>query len=519
MKDTSSRDQPSSSTDMGISSWNVVDLEALSGSGDCGSSSCSPCRKRYQGYIDGVKSISESTMKAMDMSIAFLEQKVDGDEPGSDMTVNTQEGKYMLKGLVALEGVDHRRLDSFLRNNDADKILGNLYRITTDTGHINGGIYDPQLGKIMVTVRSSSVAKDFFSRLSKQTPAANGLKVVLDWSFGSLNLVMLVDKTAQSNVQNLKLDLKEFVTYNPGAIGFQFRPGKGKYHSLLGFLSNIKIKGLTFANVGLIGPRASSLPTNQGPSILQSFHYSGLIRAVDDSRLAGIITHCPQLIDLILSWIAWNSSETVPKVDHATGTMAKLETLYRNCISKESLPTADVYNAASYGATPLRELVDHGMPFSLSPSGLLEKAILRSSHTLEALLLYSWVVENRILDLTRFFIPSPRTQADRLPFTRLTHLHLFIDMTSASLEQMASILSRIALVHLGVTKSTGGLLSHVNLNVLKSLYIKDTRDNSLKSFYWSVFRSLTCQIDTLRLTGVSMTMRLLDFHMTFSYPN
>lgn len=42
----------------------------------------------------------------------------------------------MIKDLLALEGADLRRPDTFLRNNDQDKILGNLYRITTDLGHV-----------------------------------------------------------------------------------------------------------------------------------------------------------------------------------------------------------------------------------------------------------------------------------------------------------------------------------------------------------------------------------------------
>ncbi|KAF9548707.1 hypothetical protein EC957_005946 [Mortierella hygrophila] len=90
--------------------------------------------------MDGVKSISESTMGAVDMSIGFLEKTLDDDT-------------------------------------DADKILGNLYRITTNQGHVKwvcfdhyketyrhtaltlfsqsveaaGGIYDPHFRKISIS--------------------------------------------------------------------------------------------------------------------------------------------------------------------------------------------------------------------------------------------------------------------------------------------------------------------------------------------------------------------------------
>ncbi|KAG0377508.1 hypothetical protein BGX24_005979 [Mortierella sp. AD032] len=174
--------------------------------------------------MDGVKSLSELTMAAVDMSIAFLQKKLDGDAvEGAASGVGTDEQEDeddMFKGLAALEGAGLRRLGTFLRNKDADKVLGNLYRITTKTGHVkwicfdhyrqvyrettmpfflqcnesNGGTFDSQVGKVKISLTSSLAAKGFFSRLSTQAQAVTSLKVVLDWSFGSSDLVMLVDE-------------------------------------------------------------------------------------------------------------------------------------------------------------------------------------------------------------------------------------------------------------------------------------------------------------------------------------
>ncbi|KAI8358933.1 hypothetical protein B0O80DRAFT_442584, partial [Mortierella sp. GBAus27b] len=36
----------------------------------------------------------------------------------------------------ALEGADLRRLETFLKNKDGNKVLGNLYRTVTSEGHV-----------------------------------------------------------------------------------------------------------------------------------------------------------------------------------------------------------------------------------------------------------------------------------------------------------------------------------------------------------------------------------------------
>ncbi|KAK3845732.1 MAG: hypothetical protein J3R72DRAFT_418338 [Linnemannia gamsii] len=149
--------------------------------------------------MDGVKSLSESTMAAVDVSIAFCRR-------------GWTEMRWKVRQVESeLTRAELRRLDTFLRNKDADKVLGNLYRITTESGHVkwvcfdhyrqvyrettmssflqcvesNGGTFDSHIGKVTVSLKSSLAAKDFFSRLTTQTQAVTSLKVVFDWSFGS----------------------------------------------------------------------------------------------------------------------------------------------------------------------------------------------------------------------------------------------------------------------------------------------------------------------------------------------
>ncbi|KAF9545704.1 hypothetical protein EC957_010567 [Mortierella hygrophila] len=485
--------------------------------------------------MDGVTSISESMITAVDISIDFLEKKLGENVTGDGISktmAGSQEEEDMFSGLTALEGADLRRLDSFLRKKDADKILGNLYRITLETGHVkwvclhhyrqvyretamvsflqcvetNGGTYDPQFGKVAITLKSSIATKDFFSRLSTQAPAVTGLRVTLNWSFGSVDLVMLVDMVAQSNIQELELDLMELD--GPRPLGSLMRPGKGRYHSLLGLLSNDRIKRLAFINTGLIGPRTSSLPKFHRSTLLQSFHYSGWINGFDDSRLAEIISLSPSLVDVRLGRITMRSQD-VSKVDQALGSLSKLKILRRYYLYDDS--NLEITNtAAPYGTVALRELTDVGMPYSTGPAGLLEAAIQRSAATLEALILVSNT--NDRIDLAQICdISSPTTHVSGLPFVRLMHLELLVDMTDDSLDLMAHLLPSLSLVHLGVGRFTCSLLSEVSLVCLRSLRVSNVENTFLDPFYHRVLSlSTPCQIQKLRFHGIATSQELAN---------
>ncbi|KAG0270734.1 hypothetical protein BGZ95_001588, partial [Linnemannia exigua] len=476
--------------------------------------------------VESVESLSVRTLAAVDISISFLEDKLDGDGTGDGAAEGkADEDEDMFKDLAALEGADLRRLDSFLRNKDADKVLGNLYRITTETGHVkwvcldhyrqvyrettmasflqsietSGGTHDPQRGHVTIKLKSSIAAKDFFSRLSQQGQAILGLKVTLGWPFSAADLVMLVGKIAQSNVRELKLYIEDHGLWDP--LVLLMRPGKGKYYSILSLFSNSKIKSLTFSEVDLIGLSTSALGTSHRPSLLQSFRYVGKIFSLDAGHLADIIAHCPLLVELKLGSYTSNS-EGVHKIDQVIGSLSKLETLHRYRLYKEPLSVRDIKsNTAPYGSRTLRELVEHGVHYHVGYSGFLETAIRRSSATLEVLVVHSHG-QNRILHLQvksqLSSSPTSPTSSSRLTFSSLSHLELFVDMTQESLNMMAAALPDLALVHLGIGEHTSVLLRHANLSTLKSLSLNRTAEHH----YRQVVESADCQIESLMLVSV-----------------
>ncbi|KAF9536580.1 hypothetical protein EC957_010421 [Mortierella hygrophila] len=481
---------------------------------------------------DVVVSVSESAMEAVDLSINFLEQNLGGNAVADVMAgsaTNTQKDDTF-SGLVALEGADLRRLNSFLRTRDADKILGNLYRITTETGHVkwvcfdhyrqvyretamssflqcvesNGGTYDPHFGKVTITLNSTTAANDFFYRLSLHAPAVTGLKVTLNWLFGSADLVMLVDKVAQSNVQDMELDLQETMGQRP--IVSLMRPGKGRYHSLLSLFSNTKLRRLIFTDVGLIGPRTSAFRLDHSPSFLQRLHFAGRLRAVDDHRMAEIILLSPQLVELILGSVFW-SGEDMSRVDKVLGSLSQLQVLRRYRFFEGLWVNSTKKNAVPYGSVALREIVDIGMAYPTGPDGFLEDAIRRSAATLEVLITRNWTGTNPTLDMEHILgSASPLAMpSNRLPFTRMTHLDLTTRMPAASVEMMKSIIPRLALIHFAIGEDTYSLSSLVDLKFLKSLHLQDIRNVALDPLWDSdILSSAGCQIESLRIDATDL---------------
>ncbi|KAF9139766.1 hypothetical protein BG015_001911 [Linnemannia schmuckeri] len=495
--------------------------------------------------MDGVKSLSESTMAAVNASIGFLEQKLDdhtiSDDPEGAASTD-REDDTMFQNLAALEGADLRRLDTFLRNNDKDKILGNLYRITTEQGHVKwvclehyqeryratalasfvqsvetaGGNYNPHLSQITVSLKSSTTLKDFFRRLVSQAPAIEMLDVTLDWDFGSSDLALLVDMLAKSNVMSFSLDLKDNNTSN--ATIASLRPGKGRYHSLLGLLHNKTLRRLHFSNLCLLGPRTSSLPSNKSFSSLQSFHFHGQVIEGDLSRLTNILLLCPELIDLRLTGdLRMNSEHVVNPMDtglhHAIYSLKKLQRLH---VVNWDLPSTSAYGGYRAWSDPvsLKELVCTTWGLD---QAFVENSIRRSHVDLEVLVILDLSVAGGRVDLTPLAANSEDAlsslgverrvsdpQIDEIYFSKLTHLDLQAPLTPSSLKYLSSIMPRLNLVHFGCNQQTLSLLDVCNFITLKSLSITYARIAKLGKLRDVVLDpSKGCQIQSLRICGLN----------------
>ncbi|KAF9293016.1 hypothetical protein BGZ88_005894 [Linnemannia elongata] len=142
---------------------------------------------------------------AVDQATASLQQLRDNIEPGIDHVIDWMDGISVNEGEAvdefaklmekkeALEGADLRKLDTFLKDKDGNKVLGNLYRTVTDEGHVKwvcldhyranyqensamefqrvldfvGGSFSESIGRVEVRARLRVLAEQFYSALGK----------------------------------------------------------------------------------------------------------------------------------------------------------------------------------------------------------------------------------------------------------------------------------------------------------------------------------------------------------------
>ncbi|KAF9941632.1 hypothetical protein BGZ67_004463 [Mortierella alpina] len=174
--------------------------------------------------IHGLKTLQDTIVPGVDQVIDWMDK---------DEGVNEVTGQIETK--EALEGADLRKLDTFLKNKDANKVLGNLYRTVTDEGHVKwvcfdhyrtnyqekaakeflgvleavGGSLNENVGKISVTLHSKTLARQFFSVLGKARSVYE-LTINLDWAYTTNDLESLEDALKTSTVAICRLDLQAF---------------------------------------------------------------------------------------------------------------------------------------------------------------------------------------------------------------------------------------------------------------------------------------------------------------------
>ncbi|KAG0375564.1 hypothetical protein BGX24_008935 [Mortierella sp. AD032] len=468
-----------------------------------------------------------NTITTINMTIDSLEKTL-GLSNDSDAATTTDrtdmdpnEAGETFKYLRALDGAEHRRLDTFLSSINHDGFLGDLYRITTEAGFIkwvcfehyrtlytttamssfvdsveaNGGAYSPYLSKAVVNLTSSSAAKDFFSKLASQALALAELDIALDWKFGSSDLAALASAIAQSNLRILRLDMRDDKGKKSAFEGISL--GKGRYHPLLQMVSSKKLRGVFFSNVHHLGSRVSGLPQNQAISTLERFHLLNVIEPSDQVRLANILTSCPGLVDLRIGSFS-SQRKMHPTLYLAIASLKMLKNLHIYSMDT-GLPTTNLlgdsikWEDVPLSTDALKGLVSTGCVMNRAK---LESLIQASSGILEVLVLEFTEKQREIVELApaqyrEHASSSQQQQRHSLtalsrsvrPFSKLTHLHLSTGITDASIELLASVVWNLSLVHFGADEQSKRLLKYVNFASLKSLSLMDLAEDDLHPLY------------------------------------
>ncbi|KAF9536974.1 hypothetical protein EC957_009136 [Mortierella hygrophila] len=510
-----------------------------------------------------VNLFADSHLESIDSSIDFLKntleeyqvnmglgQDCDADSQRSDTSSQRSDTSTQwsdaesqlsdhLQTIAALEGADLRRLHTFLRSNDEDKVLGDLYRATTEAGHVKWvclkhygeqyrtanmttfiqsveaakGHYDRHFRKVTITLKSTIAAKDFLKRLVSQGSTVNELHVTLAWNFWSPDLAYLVDKISHTNIEVLHLDFDD--SEGSPTPWEAIRLSRGKYYPLLDLLSNRKLRAVHFANLSLLGSRTPDLTSAQMGSSLRSFHFFGAIRLEDDYRLARIVSSCQGLVDLRLG--SGNHTGNLGQRLHlAICSLKNLQSLHLQCMYR-SFDLDKTCPTAIATSRTMKEIVGSTVVFDVR---LLEDTVQRSLSMLEVMVLESHNLYKHHFAMVPepkfgfegpmpYELPSLGVYSATTVFSRMTHIDLFVRLTNHSLNTLRAALPHLRLIHFGSVHYIDDLLKHVNFVTLKSLSIGITRDTDLKPLQDAfITKSLPCQIDSLKIEYY----RQVDFH-------
>ncbi|KAF9350538.1 hypothetical protein BGX34_001158 [Mortierella sp. NVP85] len=177
--------------------------------------------------VDSLKSLKKSLEPGVDQVIGYI-KKVSADEGQAVVRLSDQ-----MDNKEALEGADLRQLESFLKNKDSNRVLGNLYRTVTTEGHVKWvcidhfrenyhekaatsfrqtvaslqGSYDETIGRVEVILYSKVQAEQFYQALIR-AKSVYELKIKLDWDTTQHDFKKLCETLAITNVGVLELDLE-----------------------------------------------------------------------------------------------------------------------------------------------------------------------------------------------------------------------------------------------------------------------------------------------------------------------
>ncbi|KAF9353396.1 hypothetical protein BGX34_011588 [Mortierella sp. NVP85] len=215
---------------------------------------------------------------ALDQAAGALKSLTETIEPGVNQIIDcieknsVDEGEPVV-GLAdqmdnneALEGADLRQLETFLKNKDEKRVLGNLYRTVTAEGHVKWvcldhyrhnyqeksarmfrntvetlqGVYDEHLGRVEVVLTTTLQAEQFYGALEKAKSIFE-LHITLDWKTTQSDFKRLRDTLAKTSVAVLALDLN----YREGPASGDLLNRNRRYDPIIDIMRHPSIQSFT----------------------------------------------------------------------------------------------------------------------------------------------------------------------------------------------------------------------------------------------------------------------------------
>ncbi|KAG0221104.1 hypothetical protein B0O80DRAFT_534570 [Mortierella sp. GBAus27b] len=273
----------------------------------------------------------------------------------------------------ALEGADLRKLDTFLKNKDGNKVLGNLYRTVTGEGHVKwvcidhyrenyqlkavelfrdvvdslNGSFDENTGRVQVTLYSRTQAGQFYSAL-ETAKSVYELKIGLHWEQSYNDLRDLRNTLYKTNVGVLELS-RMISTDSVGDLVNRNR----QYDPIFDIMRHSPIisMAIAFAGIGLF-TRSNLLSRNDDFSNLRHLEIDLSDVQEAASNMACILSKARNLVSLTL--VIVNTYEILP-IYNAIVEHQACGIVFRNQIDFRRTDPVDL---SIYIPVPTRELLE-----------------------------------------------------------------------------------------------------------------------------------------------------------------
>ncbi|KAF9206664.1 hypothetical protein BGZ49_002025 [Haplosporangium sp. Z 27] len=282
--------------------------------------------KKYGKYILILMQALKTGMRSLDVSMPHI-PILPG--VGIDYSISYMEALSVdnpsLSGITTIEdyeelgGADLRQLVKFLRVNDQDGKLGNLYRITVESGHViwvcnehyratckeneqkaftdivkaNSGEYDEELGRVVISLGSRIMAQGFFHALVKARHVYE-LDVTFDWNCSTSDLEALEKALRMSTVSILRLDIRHF----QASVARKLLPASRHYERITRIIEqkNMKVIHIVLSkdfikHSGLQdkAPHVSELSIEMNPQSIGSNSFRALVHSIETNTSASIL--------------------------------------------------------------------------------------------------------------------------------------------------------------------------------------------------------------------------------------
>ncbi|KAK3817585.1 MAG: hypothetical protein J3Q66DRAFT_440327 [Benniella sp.] len=237
---------------------------------------------------ESLKLLTKTIEPGVNQVISYFEKK-SADDGGAVVEFAQQIGSN-----EALEGADLRQLETFLKNKDTNRVLGNLYRIVTTEGHVKWvcldhyrqnyhekaaksfretvdalrGTFDENIGRAEVRLLSRIQAEQFYHALANARSVYE-LKIELDWETTRSDFKKLRDTLAITNVGVLELDLK-----HQGGPTRDILNRNQRYDPILDIMRHPSIQSFTIRGPQDLSKRSSLLSRNYDFPNLRHFDIS-----------------------------------------------------------------------------------------------------------------------------------------------------------------------------------------------------------------------------------------------------